>query len=148
MRAGLGPGGHPGEQAALRHAGGRAPHLGLQDPQQGGRAGRHQGEGGGGDRLDRQALPPGGMSQVSCQYSLCHSGQDRELVATGSGAGTVSLYQYKYPEKRTREQDGEKVTTDHCSVAILNCVGWSAGQAGAAAGPAGYLITYCLLRSA
>ena len=40
-----------------------------------------------------------------------HCPDNREVLLTGSGAGTLSLYQYHYPDKRTRvdKETGDKV---------------------------------------
>ena len=55
------------------------------------------------------------MAGVKTKVGQCtvwtgrHCPDNRDLVMTGSGAGTLSLYQYQYPEKRTRvDKDGKK----------------------------------------
>ena len=46
-----------------------------------------------------------------------HCPDNREVLLTGSGAGTLSLYQYHYPDKRTRvdKETGDKVNP-HISI--------------------------------
>lgn len=54
----------------------------------------------------------GKMAEVKNKVGSCtvwtgrHSPDNRELLMTGSGAGTLSLYQYQYPDKRSK-QDGD-----------------------------------------
>ena len=55
------------------------------------------------------------MAGVKTKVGQCtvwtgrHCPDNRDLVMTGSGAGTLSLYQYQYPEKRTRvDKEGKK----------------------------------------
>ena len=60
-----------------------------------------------------------------CAVCMCrHCPDNREVLLTGSGAGTLSLYQYHYPDKRTRvdKETGDKVHTsqyDHPSTSVL-----------------------------
>ena len=65
---------------------------------------------------------------------------NREVMLTGSGAGTLSLYQYKYPDKRvTRDQDGNKagvpgsltkLQSQQISDQPINCLDWSPDKLG------------------
>ena len=49
------------------------------------------------------------MAEVKSKVGSCtvwvgkHSPDNREVLMTGSGGGTLSMYQYEYPDKRSRQ---------------------------------------------
>ena len=51
----------------------------------------------------------GKMAEVKSKVGSCtvwvgkHSPDNREVLMTGSGGGTLSMYQYEYPDKRSRQ---------------------------------------------
>ena len=56
------------------------------------------------------------MAEVRTKVGSCtvwtgrHSPDNREVLMTGSGAGTLSMYQYEYPDKRSKnDRDGNTV---------------------------------------
>merc|ERR1712130_650321 len=69
-----------------------------------------------------------------------HSPDNREIFMTGSGGGTLSLYQYEYPEKRVKiDSDGNKtgvpgkvhqLQQQQISDQPINSIDWSQDKLG------------------
>ena len=64
-----------------------------------------------------------------------HCPDNREVLVTGSGAGTVSLYQYQYPDKRVRDGAGVagklvQLQSQQISDQPINCLDWSQDKNG------------------
>ena len=83
----------------------------------------------------------GGMAETKAKVGACtvwtgrHSPHNRELFVSGAGAGTLSLHQYEYPEKRQKDGKGVPgklalLQAHQISEQPVNCVDWSPDKLG------------------